>query len=272
MMKYVSAGVTAAFCLAASPAAGLAEEVVNASAVAAPIQEASQHQVWTDILQKYTVEGEDGLNRFDYGGLQANASDSAALDAYLATFADLDFDALDDDEAFVAWGNLYNALTVDHIVDRFPLNSIRSGYILPPFGPWKEVTINAGGREVSLDDIEHNILRAEWDEPRIHYMVNCASYGCPNLKSTAWEVETLEEDLVAAAKAYVNHPRGVTIRRNGTLQVSTIYKWFREDFGGNNEGVVAHLLEYAEPELAAQIRANPRITKHEYDWALNGVE
>lgn len=227
------------------------------------------HAAWTALLQTYIETDASGLNRFDYGALTNNADDRAALDAYIAGFETLDFEAMSDDEAFAAWANLYNAVTVQHIVGRYPVRSIRAGYIV---GPWKEVKVIAGGREVSLDDIEHNILRQDWDEPRVHYAVNCASYGCPNLADTALEAATLNDQLDVGARAYINHARGVTIRRNGTLEVSTIYKWFREDFGGSKQGVVEHLLEYADDDLAAQIRANPKITKHSYDWALNDVE
>lgn len=227
------------------------------------------HQPWDDILGTYVVESEDGLNRFQYGALQANASDVAKLDNYLETFADFDFDSLNGDEQFAAYANIYNALTVKHIVGRYPVKSIRSGYIV---GPWKRVFTTVEGEEVSLDHIEHEILRVEWDDPRVHYAVNCAAISCPNLQTDAWFGETLDEDLDRAARAYVNDPRGVTIRRNGTLQVSTIYKWFREDFGGSNDRVIDHLLEYAEPELATQIEAKRRITKHEYDWSLNDAD
>ncbi len=258
---FAAAAVAALSAPTLLPPSAAANEIV--------LEAEQQHAAWTEILQKYVVEGADGLNSFDYGGLKNNAADSAKLDAYLASFADLDFDALSRDEAFVAWANLYNALTIQHMIGRYPVASIRSGYFLPPFGPWKSVSINAGGRDVTLDEIEHGILRADWSEPRVHYMVNCASIGCPNLKSTAWEVATLEDDLDAAAEAYINHPRGVTIRNNGTLQVSTIYKWFRVDFGDSNDGVIEHLLEYASDDLAEAIESNPRITKHAYDWDLN---
>lgn len=227
------------------------------------------HAPWDEILGQYVVEGEDGVNRFDYGGLKANMADSAKLDAYLAGFETLDFETLDENEQFAAYSNVYNALTVKYIVGRYPTKSIRSGYIV---GPWKQVFTTIDGEEVSLDHIEHQILRAEWDDPRLHYAVNCAAYSCPNLQTDAWFAETLDEDLDRAARAYVNDPRGVTIRRNGTLQVSTIYKWFKEDFGDSNDGVIDHLLEHAEPELAEQIKAKRKITKHDYDWALNDVE
>ena len=227
------------------------------------------HQPWDEILGTYVSPSDDGVNRFDYGALQANSADVAKLDAYLDAFVDLDFDTLTEPEQFAAYSNVYNALTVKHIIGRYPTQSIRSGYIV---GPWKRVFTTIDGEERSLDAIEHEILRVEWDDPRVHYAINCAAYSCPNLQTDAWFAETLDEELDRAAREYVNDPRGVTIRRNGTLQVSTIYKWFREDFGGSNYGVIDHLLEYAEPELAAKIEAKRRITKHEYDWALNDVE
>ena len=247
-------------------AGAIAMTLTTGSAAA---DDAELHKPWDEILNTYVVETEDGLNRFDYGGLQANAEDTAKLETYLASFENLDFDTLDEDEQFAAYSNAYNALTIQHIVGRYPVKSIRSGYLV---GPWKRVNMVIDGEEVSLDDIEHNILRADFSDPRVHYAVNCASYGCPNLQNEAWFGETLDAKLDDAARDYVNHPRGVTIRRNGTLEVSTIYKWFREDFGGSNDGVIEHLLEYAEPELAAQIEAKPKITKHEYDWSLNDVE
>ena len=239
------------------------------AAGAASADDAELHQAWDDILGTYVVESDDGVNRFDYGALQANTEDSAKLDAYLESFENLDFDTLSEDEQFAAYSNIYNALTIQHIVGRYPTKSIRSGYIV---GPWKRVFTVVDGEKVSLDDLEHNILRVQFSDPRVHYAVNCASFGCPNLRTDAWFGATLDEELDDAARDYINNPRGVTVRRNGTLQVSTIYKWFREDFGGSNDGVIDHLLEHAEPELAEKIQAKRKITKHEYDWSLNDVE
>lgn len=243
--------------------------VMTIAAGSAAADDTALHQPWNEILGEYVVAYDDGVNRFDYGGLNADADDLAKLDAYLAQFADLDFETLSRDEQFAAYANVYNALTVKHILGRYPVRSIRAGSLV---GPWKRVFTTVDGEEVSLDDIEHQILRVEWDDPRVHYAINCAAYSCPNLQDEAWFAATLDEELDRAAREYVNDPRGVTIRRNGTLQVSTIYKWFREDFGGSNDGVIDHLLEYAEPELAAQIQNKRRITKHDYDWSLNDAQ
>ncbi|MEM8920245.1 MAG: DUF547 domain-containing protein [Pseudomonadota bacterium] len=229
-----------------------------------------EHDMWTDLLSKYVSTPEDGVRRFDYGALKANAEDMAALETYIDELEATEISKLGADDQFAAWANLYNALTVRLIVENYPLRSIMN--IKPhvfSIGPWKMEISEVEGRALTLDNIEHDILRVEWDEPRVHYAVNCASYGCPSLQLKAWEGETLDEDLSAAAREYVNHPRGVSFKSNGRLEVSRIYKWFREDFGDSNEGVVEHLKLYADPELKAQLDAGVRITGHEYDWSLN---
>lgn len=262
----IRAFVLATTALILPVSTGFAEE---AAVVMVKPSETSIHAEWTRILGNYIEKDETGLNRFDYGALNASKTDTEALNTYVASFADMDISEMTDDAQFAAYANLYNALTIQHINSRYPVDSIRDGYWV---GPWKEVFAVADGEKVSLDEIEHGILREQWDEPRVHYAVNCASYGCPNLTNKALEADTLEDQLDAGARAYINHARGVTIRRNGSLQVSTIYKWFQDDFGGSKASVVEHLLEYAEPELAAQINAKPKITKYDYDWSLNDVE
>ena len=231
-------------------------------------EDTTRHQSWDDLLETYVVESADGVNRFNYGGLQASARDIATLDAYLASFADQDFETLSQDEQCAAWTNIYNARTVRYMIGRYPVKSIRSGSIS---GPWKRVKTVVDGESISLDAIEHKKLRPMGDA-RIHYAINCASYGCPNLRRDAWVAETLDEDLDEAARAYINHPRGVAIRPKGGLQVSAIYKWFKDDFGGSEDSVIAHLLDYANPVLATQIRANADIKKYDYDWSLNDAK
>ncbi len=256
----------AALCLivlaaALFPVAGSAD---TAPTPAAETQVPADHADWTRLLKTYVKADSDGITRVDYAGLAASETDRSALDAYIARFAETDLSEKTDAN-FAAWANLYNAVTVRHIVDRYPVKSIKDGYLA---GPWKRVTVRAGGREVSLDAIEHKILRKTWGTPDVHYALNCASYSCPNLPAKAWEAASLRQDLGDAARAYVNHPRGVTVTSRG-LNVSEIYNWFEEDFGGSKKAVVEHLLEYAEPGLAAKIRAMPRIVGYQYDWSLN---
>ncbi len=124
------------------------------------------------------------------------------------------------------------------------------------------------GEALTLNDIEHRILRPVWRDPRIHYAVNCASLGCPNLQPVPFAPDTLDAQLDAAARAYVNHPRGVR-RQGDDLVVSSIYHWFREDFGDSEQGVISHLLRFAAPQLAARLRRHRGGLEHDYDWTLN---
>ena len=230
------------------------------------------HQPWDVILDAYLEQGADGINRFDYEGLRNTPDDRAALNAYIETLEALPVSTLDQAEQFAFWANLYNAVTVRLIVEEAPERSIRQIRPRPwSIGPWGVDRVEVEGRALSLDDIEHGILRERFEAPLVHYAVNCASIGCPNLKPDAWRGETLQADLEAAARAYINHPRGVRVTEDG-LELSRIYDWFKEDFGANDAGVIAHILTFADPELAAQVRANPEILSYDYDWSLNQSE
>jgi hypothetical protein len=227
------------------------------------------HTPWDEILAKYLSEHPDGVNRFDYAGLRDAPADRAGLEDYIDALEASAPSQMQPDQAFAYWANLYNAVTVRLIVDEAPSNSIRE--IRPrlwSIGPWGVERVTVEGEALSLDDIEHGVMRPRFDAAMVHYAVNCASIGCPNLKATAWRAEGLQADLEAAARAYINHPRGVTVTQDGIV-VSRIYRWFREDFGDSEDGVIAHLLTFADPELAAQIEARPTIAGHAYDWSLN---
>ena len=228
--------------------------------------DAQDHSAWTALLSHYVKPHEDGVSRFDYARLKDTPEDLELLADYIASYSDLDMDGLGEKSRFAAYVNAYNALTVQHIIGRYPVKSIRDGYFI---GPWKRVKMKIDGRLISLDAIEHEVLRKMFDEPRVHYALNCASIGCPNLMDRAWLAETLEADLDAAARAYINHPRGVTIRSSGGLELSSIYNWFREDFGDGDAAVIDHLLAHAQPALASEIRANQKIKSYQYDWSLN---
>lgn len=242
---------------------------VYAWLTAAPAFAQDLHAPWAAILGAHLEESADGINRFDYAGLREDSDARGALDDYVASLEAARPSAMPDDEAFAYWANLYNSVTVKLIVDAAPERSIRE--IKPhlfAIGPWGVERVTVEGEALSLDDIEHAIMRERFEAALVHYAVNCASIGCPNLKPTPWRAETLAADLDAAARAYVNHPRGVTPVEDG-VEVSRIYRWFREDFGGDEAGVLDHLLTYAEPELAAHLRAHPDIRGHRYDWDLN---
>jgi hypothetical protein len=121
---------------------------------------------------------------------------------------------------------------------------------------------------VSLDDIEHRILRPIWKDPRLHYALNCASIGCPNLQVRAFNAANGESLLEKGARDFINHRRGASVK-DGRLRVSSIYTWFKEDFGGNDAGVIRHLSAFAKPGLKTSLKGIRVIDDDDYDWSLN---
>ncbi|HEV7266125.1 MAG TPA: DUF547 domain-containing protein [Falsiroseomonas sp.] len=227
------------------------------------------------LLGRYVIAHSDGVTRVRYAAWMASAGDRAHLAAWIAAAASRRPSAMPRSEAFAHWANLYNALTLKVVLDHYPVRSIRdirsTGVPFDPkgwFGPWRTRLVTVEGRRLSLDNIEHGVMRPTFRDPRVHYAVNCASIGCPNLWPRAWRAATLERELDAAAGAYVNHPRGVAVLPDGRLRVSSIFAWFREDFGGDERGVLAHLRRHATPALAARLQG-AAIAEDAYDWALN---
>ncbi|WP_198368688.1 DUF547 domain-containing protein [Roseomonas rosulenta] len=228
------------------------------------------------LLGRYVGAYVDGVNRVRYAAWKNAAADLAALDAWIAEAAARRPSGMARAEAFAYWANLYNALTLMVVLQRYPVRSIRdirsTGVPFDPrqfIGPWRTRLVTVEGRRLSLDDIEHETMRPTFRDPRVHYAVNCASIGCPNLRPRTWRAATLEQDLDAAAADFVNHARGVTVLPDGRLRVSSIYRWFREDFGGDDAGVVAHLRRHAAPALVARLSAGTVIAEDIYDWTLN---
>jgi len=212
-------------------------------------------------------QAEDGINRFDYAAV--TPADRAKLQSYLDALAARDPRTLNRPEQFAYWVNLYNALTVAVVVDYYPVKSIRKieGGLLG-LGPWNKEFITIQGQALTLNDIEHRILRPIWQDPRIHYAVNCASLGCPNLATSAYSPDKLEAQLDAAARDFINHPRGVD-RSGKRLRVSSIYDWYEIDFGSDQKELLGHLAQYAEEDLAAYLGSYSGRIRYDYDWKLN---
>lgn len=221
------------------------------------------------VLTRRISRGDAGLNLFDYAGAKS-AGEGKIVKAYTDYLAAQNPDELPEAEQIAYWANLYNALTVNLILDNYPVKSIRkikAGAF--SLGPWKRDEVTVNGKVLSLDDIEHKILRKRYANPAmVHYMVNCASIGCPNLPSKLWVGETLEEDRAAAAREFINSPRGVSINGN-ELKVSSIYDWFKEDFGGSKSSTLDHFKKFAGPDLKAALKAGAKIDKYDYNWDLN---
>ncbi len=227
------------------------------------------HSSWDALLKRYVVAHESGINRFRYG--QFGQEDGQDLMKYLHALSSTNISEFNLDEQRAYWINLYNALTVAVVLNEYPLRSIQdvsSGIFT--VGPWKKKLIRVENEELSLDDIEHRILRPIWQDPRLHYAVNCASIGCPNLQDEAFTAVNTERLLDKGAREYINHPRAVKINSSGKLLVSSIYIWFNDDFGGDT-GVIEHLKQFAKPTLANALEQNPAIDDDHYSWMLNSV-
>ncbi len=225
--------------------------------------------VWDTILGRYLRPRDHGANLFDYAAV--TAADRQVLKGFVADMVRVPVSSMSRQAQLPYWVNLYNALTVDVVLDHYPVRSIRDIDISPGLfadGPWDKKLVEIESETLSLNDIEHRILRPIWRDPRLHYVVNCAAIGCPNLRSTAYRAETMEQSLEEAARGYINDPRGVSIRA-GRVTVSRIYDWFIEDFGGNEAGVMAHLKRYAAAPVAGQLATIGTLHESRYDWRLN---
>jgi len=229
------------------------------------------HRAWDYFLRSYVRLGPDGIARIPYA--HVSSSDRERLGADLARLSGVPIGAYSRREQFAFWVDLYNELTVKLVLDHYPVSTIKNIAISPGLfsvGPWGRKLITVAGEALSLDDIEHRILRPIWRDPRIHYAVNCAALGCPNLQLSAFTAANTEALLDKAAREYVNHPRGATVS-GGELTVSSIYIWYEADFGGTDAGVIEHLKRYARPGLASALAAIDHISGDSYDWALNDL-
>jgi len=227
------------------------------------------HSGWNTFLGRYVLRGEDGINRVSYS--QISDTDRQQLKRYVTALEQLPIRQYNAEQQLAYWINLYNAVTLDIVLQHYPVESIRDIDISPGFfadGPWGKKLLSIEGQQVSLNDIEHRILRPIWQDPRLHYALNCASLGCPNLSTSAYNADTIELQLDQAATAFVNDPRGVSFT-DGKLYVSSIYSWFRDDFGPSDRAVIDHLQHYAAAPLRDTLADTMRIAGDRYNWSLN---
>ena len=244
-----------------------AAEAAQAAQTAATAQELRQAEVpvspnasYNAFLSKY-VSSVNGINLVAYD--KVTPQDRASLQAYIQKLSAMDIEALPRDAEMATWFNLYNARTIELILENYPIKSIRK-----ISRPWKKDRLVVNGKKMSLDDIEHGTVRKKYKEPRVHYAFNCASIGCPNVKASAWEAETLEADLAQASRDFIASERGVSIQGNKVI-ASSIFKWYKGDFGGNEASLLAHFRLYATGSKKVALDAATDIDKYDYDWDLN---
>ena len=229
------------------------------------------HSEFSSVLQNNVVLDKSlNLTRVRYGSF--SAEDKKTLKAYIKRLEGTKITQYNRDEQYAYWINLYNAVTVDLVVSNFPVESIKEiGGGFFSGGPWDEKLITVEKKRLTLNDIEHRILRPIWKNPLTHYGVNCASIGCPNLRMEAFTGENVLTALRANAEDYINSPRGVKFE-GGALQASKIYNWFAVDFGSSEQAVISHIRQFAAPKLSAKLDAASGIGGYYYDWSLNGAK
>ena len=236
------------FTFTLPPAAGAGDTVDNS--------------IWADLLSRHVREGV-----VDYKGFKA---EEERLSAYLKMLEGVDPEALSSKEQMAFYINLYNAWTIKLILGGYPgVESIKDlGSLFK--SPWKKEIVRVKGDVITLDDVEHAILRPRFKDARVHFAVNCASKGCPPLLSEPFAGSTLDRQLDGAATRFLNDPKR-TYLSGDTLHVSKIFKWFKEDFDGGD--IVGYVRRFAAGDLKARLAAEKgsvEVDFLDYDWSLNG--
>lgn len=215
-----------------------------------------------DALLKKHVDNQGGVN------YKAFKSDEAKLNSYLETMKqDSPSDFWDDNEKLTYWINTYNALTIQLILKYYPVKSIKDigSSIQIPFvnTPWDIECFEVNGKELSLNNIEHGIIRKEFEEPRIHFALVCAAVSCPKLRNEAYDATRLDGQLTAQTKSFLAN---TSKNKIGTdrLELSKIFSWYGGDFRKNGT-LVDFLNQYTDIEIDKKAKTSFM----DYDWGLN---
>lgn len=223
------------------------------------IAETFDHSLFDELLGKYIKDG-----KVDYQGIK---SEEQKLDQYLALLDATDPETLSRDEQFAFYANAYNAYTIKLIVENYPVESIKDlGSLFKT--PWKKEFAKLGGKVYTLDNIEHDILRPQFQDPRVHFAINCAAKDCPPLYPEAFWANLLDEQLERNTRAFLNNPEKTYLKEN-TLYVTSIFKWFKEDFENDP---LSFVLKYAEGDFKKELEAKTgsiKVKYLSYDWSLN---
>ena len=262
----------------------LSMSLIISSAAAGLIAESMSHVQWDSLLKKHVKTIDNGHSTaLDYAGLaRAGSSGFENYRNQLSRITQAEFDQWDKDNQLAFLINAYNAFTVALILSKYPdLDSVKD---LGSFfsSPWKKKFITLLGKTRSLDEIEHKLIRGSgrYNDPRIHFAVNCASIGCPALRAEAYAGDRIDQQLQDQTKRFLADSSRNRFK-NGRLEVSSIFKWYREDFEKGWLGF--HSLEgffvaygvnlgLTEQHTAALKAGNIDIEFLDYDWRLNDTE
>ena len=223
--------------------------------------QAIDNSIYNELLGKYVKDGV-----VNYQGFQ---TEEVLFDKYLKVLENVDSKILSRNEQFAFYINAYNSWTIKLILGGYPgIKSIKDlGNIFK--SPWKKKICRIDGKIITLDDIEHNILRPRFKDTRVHFAINCAAKSCPPLRSEPYRGDELDQQLDEMTRAFINDLENNRLEDH-TLYVSSIFKWFAEDF---NKDIVSFFLKYAKGDLKEQLEANKekiRVKYLDYDWSLNG--
>lgn len=223
------------------------------------------HRGWGEILKTYT---EDGF--VDYSALKESGG---GLESYLKAVENVsndEYTGWSKDEKAAFWINAYNAFTIHTIIDHYPKKSIKK---IP--NVWDEKRFATLGQKWSLNQIEHEILRKEFSEPRIHFALVCASLGCPTLKDEPYTASDLNSQLDSQVRDFLaDTAKARYDEKKDTLWLSPIFKWYREDFEKAG-GIIVFLQtkgkHYLPPDIEGKVNPRTKISWLGYDWGLNDV-
>lgn len=223
------------------------------------------HSKWDQILKQYTVKSGNQVY-FNYKELKNNIDELNSYLDQLESLSKLKFNTFNRSKKLAFWINAYNAYTIQIILKNYPVKSIRdikSGFFSS--GPWKKDFIQLFGKRISLDDIEHETIRKNFDEPRIHFAVNCASIGCPSLLQEAFVGRKLDTQLDKAANNFLQN-KSKNYVKGRTLYLSKIFKWYGGDFDNKYGGFQNYVIKtLGLPKKKYELKFT------DYDWSINSV-
>jgi len=222
------------------------------------------HSAFDGLLHRYVV-----ATGVDYRTWSQNKEDRAALRNYLAMLEQQSPSRMERSEALAYWINLYNAATLNLVLEHYPVASIKDiGTALS--SPWKKKVVTVEGKQLSLNEIENDIVRPSFLEPRIHFALNCAARSCPPLRNGVFVGAQLETELEEQTVAFVGDTKKNYVDDKGTLHLSKLFDWYAKDFEESKGSAVAFAKPYITAlQALATTGITPPVKFEDYDWSLN---